>query len=449
MTQLKQIVIAGGGVAAAVAAGKALEEGAAVTLVFPNGGATELSAGVVDVAGVVPGDSPRLVERYVEGARELARSFPGHPYARAVGALQSGLDLLASLAGEGGYALSGFGGRNVWLPNVTGTFTPNAYVSSLQQASVVDPEKPARVLVAGFSGDVSFDARAAAESYAHHQKRIGGRDEWYSTVLELRGLAGRHRVTAGEIADYVDTEQGARDLARALSQAVGTGKYSFDKVLVPPVLGFVEYGRALSAAREGAGVPVGEVQGVVNAVTGYRLTRALWSALAARGAKTVRPARVEGLSEDGAELAVQVTAGLTDSLHAGTGVELSARALVLATGGYLGGGLASDPQGTYVPVLGKRLGKVAEEDISRDAVDPGGQAYLRGGLDVLPDQRVAGFGHVFAAGDVLSGHNGASERSATGVAAATGYLAGLAAVRHAQGSDLTDQELLEYSEREW
>lgn len=434
MGKKKQILIAGGGTAASVAAAAAIEAGAEVTLAFPNGGASELSAGAVDVAGVLPQARPELVGRYEEGARELARRYPGHPYAQTVEVLQLGLDALSSLSAEGGYFLAGFGGSNVWLPNVAGTFTPNAYVSALQLDSVANPAKPERVLVAGFAGDAAFDAQAAAASYAHHQRRIGVRDEWFSTVLQLDGLSGRHRVSAGELADYLDTERGARDLADKLSGAVEAGKYRFDKVVLAPVLGFSECVRALRLAREAAGVPVGEVQAIANSVTGYRFTRAIWAGLQARGARIVRPARVTSLREEGGRVVADVTAGLQDALHPGRRTEIEADAVVLATGGFLGGGLRSDADGTNVAVLGTRLGHVAEADVSRNAVDPAGQAYLRGGLQVEPGLRVPGFERVFAAGDVLAGHGGAIERSSAGVAAATGYFAGYAAAIAAAGA---------------
>lgn len=49
------VLVIGGGTAACAAAEAVLQAGKKVTMVFPNGGSSEVSAGSVDILGVVPG----------------------------------------------------------------------------------------------------------------------------------------------------------------------------------------------------------------------------------------------------------------------------------------------------------------------------------------------------------------------------------------------------------
>ena len=61
------VLVIGGGTAACAAAEAVLQAGKKVTMVFPNGGSSEVSAGSVDILGVVPGEELRICEDYREG----------------------------------------------------------------------------------------------------------------------------------------------------------------------------------------------------------------------------------------------------------------------------------------------------------------------------------------------------------------------------------------------
>lgn len=432
-TEQSDVLVIGGGLAGCVAAKAALDAGASVTMIFPDGGASELSSGAADVAGVVPGQPPKVYDRWAEGADALTKASAGHPYAQSLDTLQDGLDILCGLAAEGGEALQGFEGRNVWLPNVMGTFSLAAFVPQALAGAV--PGSGEHLLVAGFAGNVAFNAAAAAMSYSKYQKKIGLQAEYLSASLTLPGLAGRRKLSDGELAAYLDTDAGMQELAEVLRSFCSNNRRRFDSVLLPPVLGFTRTAEILQLLQKACGCRVAEVLTSCNCVVGWRMTRALYRALEKSGVQLVRGGRAVSLDAHRQAVTARCTLGITDQYHPGTPAEYTARAAVLATGGFLGGGIEARHTSVWINLLEQELGQVAPEQLSRNVVDGAGQDVLRMGVACGSDLAVLDEslnGRVFACGEVLAGFNSASERSGAGVAAATGCKAGRSAAQAAK-----------------
>ncbi|MGZ6143998.1 MAG: glycerol-3-phosphate dehydrogenase subunit GlpB, partial [Myxococcales bacterium] len=164
-----------------------------------------------------------------------------------------------------------------------------------------------------------------------------------------------------------------------------------------------------------AGAPVYELLGAPPSVPGLRLQRTIEKALAAGGVE-VRSAIVEKRADGGVQLI------------SGTQCEpVEARAIVLATGRFIGGGIRS----------GERLAETVF-DLPAFAGD-------RQSLPALPTeelfaQKAAGrhpglgaglrelrYGNVFAAGAVVGGYDPSRDEGGLGVAAVLGVAAGRAA----------------------
>lgn len=425
------VLVIGGGTAACVAAETAVRNGKSVTMLFQNGGHSEISAGTVDILGVIPGEKPLICEDYQEGIAALVKQYPEHIYTKCSDELDKGIEVLVSLAKEGGYPLIGFGGKNVWVPNMMGTFSINAYVPETMSETVVVPGQQERVLVVGIKGNAAFNAQAAAVSYQHYQKKLNGQAEYYSTEIHLTGWGDRQKVSDGELADYLDTKNGREELIAAIKTLNNNERYHFDKILFPPVLGYLHYHEILAEIKAVCGCQAGEVAALGNSVIGYRFTRALYRGLEKHGVNLLRGAKAEALAvtENGVE--VSCTIGLIDQLHPGSKQTLSAATVILATGGFVGGGVKARKTEVWVEVLNKNLGMVAENQLNRDVVNASGQDFMRMGVTVNADMSVADQdykGKVFACGNVVAGHNFASERSGTGIAAASAYQAAKQAI---------------------
>lgn len=421
------VLVVGGGIAACVAAAAALDAGKSVTMLFSNGGNSEICGGAVDIMGVVPGESPMICESYKEGIKVLIEKYPDHIYGKCKDELDDGISTLVSLASEGGYGLQGFDGKNVWVPNILGTFAINAYVPEMMEDSVLVPGKEEKVLVVGIKGNVAFNSAAAAISYQKYQKKIGGCAAYYSTEIALEGWGDRRKVSDGELADYLDTDAGKDELVSAVKTFCMNNRYRFDKILFPPALGYIKYGSVLKAIREECGCAAGEVQTLGNSVVGYRFTRAVYRGLSKKGAVMLRGTTVDEIGADEDGTWAKCTIGLHDQLHPGQKEVFYAPAMVLATGGFVGGGVKARKTEVWVELLNQKIGTVPADDLDRNAVSKSGQDFIRYGVRVNGDMSVAkeGYaGRIFACGNVLADHNFASERSAVGIAAASAYLAG-------------------------
>lgn len=422
------VLVVGGGLAGCAAAESVLKAGKNVTVLFSNGGMSEISAGAVDVLGVIPGEKPQICECYMDAVPALLEKYPDHIYKDCGNKLQDGVDALVSLAGDGGYELRGFDGKNVWVPNMMGTFSVNALVPEMMYDGVCVPGEKERVLVVGIEGNVAFRAGAAAVSYGQYQKTLGGAAEYYSAVIRLEGWGERHKISDGELADYLDTAEGIAELTDKLTTFCKNNRYSFDKILLPPVLGYINYSENLKKLREACGCKVAEIEAVGNSVVGYRFTRALYRGLERHGATLLRGAAAKSLTVEADGVCVEAVLGLTDQMHPGTKVTCRGDALILATGGFVGGGIKARKTEVWIELLDKKLGKVEPDQLDRDAVSKSGQGFLKLGVEVNADMSVkdeAFGGRVYACGNLLAGQNFASERSGAGIAAASAFLAGI------------------------
>jgi anaerobic glycerol-3-phosphate dehydrogenase B subunit len=421
------VLVIGGGTAACAAAEAILQAGKNVTMVFPNGGSSEVSAGSIDILGVVPGEEPVICGDYKEGIPVLLEKYPNHVYAKCADELEQGVKALVSLAEAGGCKLRGFDGKNVWIPNMLGTFSINAYVPEMSGDGVLIPGEEKKVLVVGVKGNVAFNAKAAAMSYQQYQKKIGGKADYFSAEIRLTGWGDRRKVSDGELADYLDTAEGAGELIASIQTFCRNNRYPFDLILLPPVLGYVHEQELLSEIRKACGCKAAEVQALGNSVVGYRFTRALYRGLEMRGARLLRGAKVTAVSPAENGIEAECTVGLTDQLHPGEKVTVHASSAVLATGGFVGGGIKARRTEVWIELLDKKLGGITADLLDRGAVSTSGQEFLRMGAEVNEDMSVKDekySGRLFACGGVLAGHNSASERSGAGIAAASAYLAG-------------------------
>ena len=380
---------------------------------------------------MVPGVKAKAVDCYEEGIRHIIQAYPGHPYQYSKDKAAEGAAAVAALASRGGYQLQGFEGKNVWLPNMMGTFSITAFVPFTSKDAVCSPQE-GTALVVGLEGNVDFNAEAAAQSYNKYQKQLGFKETYYSVVMHLDGLKGRHKLSDSELADYLDTPEGVQELSEKLAEFCANNRQKFDKILLPPVLGFVNYHAAVEKLKADLGCGIGEVMTFGNPVVGYRMTRAIYRGLEDSGITLLRGGRVDSVSVSDGQVTADCTLGLTDQLHSGMKVKLQSSALVLATGGFLGGGMEARRRDIWLNLLEENLGEVTAEQLNRNPVYGAGQDALRLGASVHEDLSVKNEkfeGRVFACGDFLAGHNSASERSGAGVAASTGWLAGMNAAQ--------------------
>ena len=424
------VLVIGGGMAGAIAALAAREAGARVALVRRSPGATALSAGAVTVArddSALPGDPLAARRGPLEAARRLAARHPEHPYAVVGAGLErfpEALDFAArSLAGL--YAPPISRSRHVATP--LGRAVACALCQRAQAAGDL-LEVRGTLAVVGFADHLAFDAGLVADGL----RQLGPVGAPHAAEVELDLPAGGAGPVAmpHALARALEAPGAAEELGDRLRAVLPAGA---TVALLPPVLGISPEARVVERISARAGLPVAETLSDVPSVPGLRLDAALLAALAAAGVEVVTGA-VRAPLRPGCPVEVG-------------GVVRTARAFVVATGRFTGGGVTRE-RGLREPLLGIPIlaaegGEAGVHLADRPAATlthrdrRAGQPLLSAGIQVdarlrpLDEAGAPIHEALFAAGALVGGHEQAVDGSGLGLAVLTGWLAGRAAAGEA------------------
>jgi anaerobic glycerol-3-phosphate dehydrogenase len=379
------VAVIGGGAAGTAAALAASAAGARVVLVSRGPGATALAAG---------------------GWHDA----PPDPFRAALAA--AGLPLIAC---------------DGLLPHPDGAVRRSAVAPASHAAAALAPEAPA-ALVCGIAGLAGFHAPALTALWSDAAGLPRG--SLTPVTLELDGTPAAGWPTAS-LAALVAREP--QRLAAPLRHALE--RHPAARVLLPAVLGLLDHAETRAALEHAVGVTVAEALAVAPSVPGWRLTHALGRALETAAVRTLRGTiSAHRLDENEIRLAIGDN-GAVDGL--------AARAVVLAAGKYLGGGITAGEE-FEEPALGC---DVAFQRFARTIDDPAAaliltdpertepQPVLAAGVRVDNRSRPLGAaGTVFSSAIFVAGSARAGVATATlglGGAASDGWAAGESAAAHA------------------
>ncbi len=424
------VAVVGGGMAGACAALAASKAGARVIEISRAPGATAVSSGAIDFAATSSGESLRA------GAERLALR-PGHPYSllgKDLGAALDGALLLLrhSLSSLGlAGARTGADG-NLWLASPLG----RQKAAALAQGPIAAGDlhalpAGARLGVAALCGGQAIEARLIASGL--HQS-LSPASSAVALDLDFYPAAADAQRQLAEIAADLDRPGRRSAFGEALSRAAK--RAGATHILVPTV-GLANPVAAQAELGSAAGLPVFELLGAPPSVPGLRLQRALEAALEAAGV-----IRVRGIAERSLSAQLQIIRG-------GECEQVSCKAVVLASGRFLGGGIRCAPDGTLgdsalgLPAWAgarRRIVSLMNEELAGQragdrhlALEAGLRADSRlRALDEDGRPATANGAPVFAAGAALGGYDPARGDGGLGVAALTGRLAGLFAAEAAR-----------------
>ncbi len=412
MKKNADIVVAGGGMAGLSAAVCAARAGASVILLRAGAGALSIGSGCVDILGYAGG---------LPVTGNPLEAFPllpdNHPY-RIAGreAAQAAVDFFLSLCREADWPFASAENGNHLLPTVMGTLKPTGLCPPSAD--------PGALSAAGAVGVVGFedmrDCRPAfiASELARRPFFAGKR---LTPILLPPARPGRRSANALDLARMLDTEQGLNALITELH-----GRISGEEtLLLPPVCGTRPDGRVWRRLRDALGRGVVEMIGMPPGVGGLRLQELFLRQLRERGVTIEENARAVSAETQGKRCL---------ALHTREGNRLAGEVFILATGGFLGGGITASPGRAREMLLNLPVRLPENPDRWSEAEIFGDHAFARAGLSVnsrlvpTDDDGEEIYSNVRAAGRILAGCDFAGEKSGNGVALVTGHLAALSAV---------------------
>jgi glycerol-3-phosphate dehydrogenase subunit B len=410
----EDVLVVGGGLAAATAALAARETGKSVRLVAHKKSTLRQASGLIDVLGYVDGDGPRA-DPY--GA--VADLPDEHPYGIVGEAgIREGLRVFDDAVGDA-YA-GGHTDTNALVPTYGGTVKPTArYPKSVAPGLASIDED---TLFVGFEGTTDFSAPVVAEHVVAAGVPFAARG---ATVPFPKTFRDDARAT--RFAKALDEDEAADDgrgVRRALADAVKEHLSGEERVGFPAMLGDDRDDEVREELADRLGASVFEVPTGPPSLLGLKLEDRLFDALDETGVRLSTGNPAVGYEADGDRIeAVYVD-------RKGKNVPYHAEQFVLATGGLVGKGIGSDRERVTEPVFDCHVPHSEDRYEWSESEAFGGHAFARFG--VVPDEELRPtaasgepeFSNLRAAGGVVGGADVAREKSASGVSLATGAVAG-------------------------
>lgn len=427
------ILVIGSGWAGYAAAMEAVKQGQTVIMVEKGPGASALSSGAIDVADLQHSPAGFLLEKHLpieEKLQEIIYHEFDHPYSllsRQMG-MGSFFEFLRESIFQTTQSLpwrwAGDLEKNRLQITGFGNVKATALVPENMEAGNLLAMNQAKLLVVGIRGFGIYQSKFIKDFLLDFQSEqpvpyiqfAGNLD------LEVPGLEERSSLLDFEIAQRLDEEAGFVPFAQALLSYLQGKVYTH--VIFPPVLGVVNTELIIKTLKRITGLNVAETLGSPITIPGIRLKNAMTQSCEAKGVQVLRGEVKSVLQQNGHIQALELESNRNI-------IRLDAKAFVLASGKYLGGGIKSEgsaresifnaelniPPDTKTNVYTKSdvLEKQMLWKVGLKTTDMF-QAFSKGGVEV--------FQNLFAAGSVLGGYDYIHGRCGAGVAICTGFLAG-------------------------
>lgn len=419
-----ELAVIGTGLAGFAAAVFAAGRGIATTIAG-NTGAVAYTTGYLDLLGRLEGPAGSVSEPW-QALAVLRATQPDHPLSRIDAAdIRRGFDEFITFLGSNGIGYSLPGERNITALTPVGTLKQTLSVPLTMAAGPRAFAEATPCVIVDFEGLKGFSGREFVANLGPRwpglsTQRIGfpdmARGELYPEVMAraLEVPATRERLGAA--------------LRSVAGQAHMIG--------LPAILGMHRPDAVHAALERLTGLAIFEIPTMPPSVPGVRLREMLEQALPKLGVSLIPQHKVSTLSfdDDGANL------GLSDAFGP---IRIRARAVILASGRFLSGGLEARPDGVREHLLDLPVTQPATRaDWYRERyTDARGHPLHRAGIEVDDAMRPLGRSgrahdtRLFAAGGILAHHDWIRSRSGAAIAVASAYraVAGVAALLQAPG----------------
>lgn len=455
MTLETDLLILGGGMAG-LAAGSVAEERGLDTIIIQKGeGATAYSSGAIDVIGYLPNASDSF-STPEEGLTAIAGLYPLHPYGIVgYGDDVSPDDVVEFIVRRVREALSwlknnlegticpimGTFETNLYPITILGTTKPTCLIQKTMYSDSLQEREDGVLLFAGINGYADFNPSTAAKTYLEDRIAQGQPPHKVGTCkLQISPFGKTYNQSSIEVAQHLDHEGSLDAVVKQLKKHIQ--QIGATHVAIPPVLGIRNAVQNKMKLEELLDTEIFELLGFTPSVPGLRLQRSLEKIYRESGGRLLLGHEAKSFARTKRKVKSVIAKSPRREL------EIKAKAFVLATGKYIGGGIAGDERGLHetlfniMTVTGDYHSAsdiVPSRYTHRLAVNPEGQPIQSCGLSIDPhfrpvnEEGIEWADNLFAAGSVLAGYNYPVEKSGLGVALTSGYSAALRAAEFIKG----------------
>jgi glycerol-3-phosphate dehydrogenase subunit B len=394
------------------------------TALTGNSGAMAYTTGYLDLLGRVDGSVVAVTEPW-RALEQLREAQPDHPLSRIAAAdIRCAFDQFTAFLAEGGISYSQAGERNVAALTPAGTLKQTLCVPATMAAGPSAYAAKSACVIVDFEGLKGFSGRELVANLG---------DRWPGLTTQRMAFPDMPR---GEI--YPEVMARALEVAatREKLAAALKGVAAEAKVIgLPAILGMHRPDHVHADLQSLTGLAIFEIPTMPPSVPGVRLRELLEQALPKKGVTLIPQHKVARLSFD----AARATLELHDSFGP---IRVHARAVILATGRFLSGGLEAHPDRIREHLLDLPVTQPSgRADWYRERyTDHRGHAIHRAGIEIDADFRPLAQGgrphseRLFAAGGILAHQDWIRSRSGAGIAIATAYMAVGAADRYLRES---------------
>ncbi|TFG29938.1 anaerobic glycerol-3-phosphate dehydrogenase subunit B [Candidatus Thorarchaeota archaeon] len=439
------LVVIGGGLSGLVAGTVAAQAGLETLLLRKGQSATAYSSGAIDVIGYLP-EAVEPFSSPPEGLAAIAGLYPLHPYS-IVGYDESvtsenvtdtilektrlAIDWLKTHLEPSISPLVGDFNVNTYPITVFGTKKPTCLIQKTMDHQDLELRDDSVLLFVGFSGYPDFNPAAAAKTYLEDRLALEGPPRKVGhCFINIAPFGKSYNLSSIEIAKHLDHEGSIDRLAALLKEQVD--QVGATHVAFPPILGIRKAVQNIARLQEYTGATIFELLGIPPSIPGQRLQRSMEETFTTAGGKLL--IGFEATSCIKKENQIQVIVAKTQRRQ----VKIEAKAFILSTGKFIGGGITGDETGfrenifnlmTVTRDYHTARDLIPSRFTNRLAISPSGQPVQYCGLSVDPRFRpinedgIEWAENLFAAGAILAGYNYSVEKSGLGVAITTGYYA--------------------------
>jgi glycerol-3-phosphate dehydrogenase subunit B len=416
------ILVIGAGLSGLVAAWRAALSGKRVRLIAKGWGSHFWGAGSIDVLGCSSPTGEIISRELNTKLEELVKNNPRHPYAlTGIAGLDAALKAFLDLCQSSGYPLQGSLEKNWLLPTALGSLRPTCLAPETMLAG--DAADKRSTVIVGFDRYYDFFPSLIAGNLEAQGLTATG------IKLDLPSLHERKTLTSRILAQYFENPDFRRELLQALKSRlpdiVKTGKQL--RVGFPAVLGIKNTHQIWRELQEDLGCSIFEIPGLPPSIPGMRLHQILCQAVQKAGSVIYEGMQVVKADCSAGQIqTIWSEAAAREKPH-------QARQFVLASGGFLGGGLVKSFDGTLTEaIFDLALQYPPErEDWLRDRFfAEAGQPIFRSGVAVdqhfhpINSQNSPQLENLSIIGSSLAYVDPILERSLEGIALATGYAVG-------------------------